>query len=213
MNEIKIKYLWEKYKILKVYLGSLGDFKAKMSTPQQRAAFFNFVQTNYCNSTDPNKKKLCIIKQKTADEFETYLMSQDFYDKPNTASNDQNKWGYFSDDSDSPYPNPNQNRATLKNKTFNIPMPKNIHPCDENATEWEIGCTNNKIRAINKKLLDKDIDVLTDYLKKELIDDGYIDQTATKVPKFVYDQIMALHENQQDKFNVKKFKKLVNKKL
>ena len=154
-----------------------------------------------------------------AEKYESKLS-----DKTEKFFADKDKWAYFQGNSSSPYGNNKQdakiknkntqkNSATLKNEPFKISMPKNIHPCDENAAEWEVGCQNEKIRAINKKLLNKDSDVLTDYLIKSLSNDDLIKRGAATVPKFIYDQIMALNEKEQDKFNLKRFKKLINKKL
>jgi len=136
------------------------------------------------------------------------------------------KWLYFSGKSSSPYPKKDKknkkdssqqaNANVIKIGKHVVQMPKNIHSCDENAIDWEIGCKNNKIKLINQKLMGDELDgVYTDELRKELINLNFIRPNITNIPSSVYDRIskMNLDESTVQKINLNRFYKLVNKKL
>ena len=131
-------------------------------------------------------------------------------------------WRYFSGQSSNPYGNQkdsnnpkqtDQQGNTIKVEPYNIKIPKNAHPCDENAADWEIGCSNEKIKFINKRILGRELNsTATEELRKALIDSNYIPRNTINIPSSVFDRLSRQNLN-ESKFGLKKFYKLVNKKL
>lgn len=152
----------------------------------------------------------------------TSSSTSDFFkDKDNTGT-----WDYFKGKSSSPYPREKTNTGAqqntppkqnvIKNEPYKTAMPDKIVPCDENAYNWSIGCQNNKIKALNLRMLGKELDgVYTNDLRRALINRGYIGETNSEITKGLYDEIMSLklQESIVKKVVLKNLKELLNKNL
>jgi hypothetical protein len=145
-----------------------------------------------------------------------------------TSSTNSHEWDYFKGISGSPYPvysnkkNKDQDIGIPKQKVLHsekviVPMPANIHDCDENAYNWEIGCKNDKIKEINNKILHKELGgVYTETLKNVLINKGFMSGSETNISKNIYDDIMSfqdLHESIVKKIVIKNLRELLNKNM
>jgi hypothetical protein len=154
-------------------------------------------------------------------DLSTSTMSDFFKDTDNTG-----KWDYFMGKSSSPYPRQKKDSGTqqntppkqniIKNEPYKVDMPDKIIPCDENAYNWGIGCQNNKIKALNLRVLGKELDgVYTNDLKRALINFGKMKDDNPVITKEIYDKIMSLNlqESIVKKVVLKNLKELLNKNL
>jgi hypothetical protein len=173
------------------------------------AAFKSFLPDNFKPEGDATR------------DSSTSTMSDFFKDTDNTG-----KWDYFMGKSSSPYPRQKKDSGTqqntspkqniIKNEPYKVDMPDKIIPCDENAYNWSIGCQNNKIKALNLRVLGKELDgVYTNDLKRALINFGKMKDGDSLITREIYDKIMSLNlqESIVKKVVLKNLKELLNKNL
>lgn len=143
------------------------------------------------------------------------------------STGNSHEWDYFKGLSNSPYPkqsdsnksyeqNGTPKEKTLKADTNKVIMPKDVHPCDENADSWEIGCKNSKIAYISQKILGRSNDgVYTEELNHQLLSAGFLFRKNDKITKELYDKIksMNLQESVIKKVVIKNLKELINRNL